>query len=228
MSETDRGAETGGGDYFSTIEAEFIRRRGTPFLLSTKDFALMKRWKELEIPVEDVVAGIHDAFDRREERQAAGRVNSLSYCEGAVLEAWEKGAAARVGKGGGAVAGEAVPVAARLRDLEGLLRAFGERQARFRPAAEKALDSLERLGNSPKSAEQVEESLARVEKKLLKAIAALLPPGEAAAVEREVSRRLAPEAESMEAGALRRTAEILRRRKLRELCEVPSLTLLGR
>ena len=227
MSETGRGADPDARDYFSTIEAEFIRRRGTPFLLSGRDFALMRRWRELEIPLEDVVAGIEDAFDRRQERQALGRINSLSYCEGAVLEAWERGAAARVGKGGRAPAAETVPVGPRLGALGESLRAFGEREPRFRPAAEKALASLSRLAASGKTAELVEDSLARIEKRLLKEIAYLLAPLESEGLDRDVSRRLAPEAGLMEARALRRTAEILKRRKLRELFGVPALTLLA-
>lgn len=227
MSETGRGAEQDARDYFSTIEAEFIRRRGTPFLLSARDFALMRRWRELEIPVEDVIAGIQDSFDRREERQAVGRINSLSYCEGAVLEAWERGAAARVGKGGRAPSAETIPVGSRLRELEESLSAFGEREPRFRAAAEKALASLARLAASGKAAELVEDSLARIEKRLLKDVAALLAPQESESLEREVARRLAPEAGLMESRALLRTAEILKRRKLREQFGVPTLTLLA-
>src|SRR5512146_17946 len=97
-------------EYFSSIEAEFIRRRGTPFLLSPKDYALARRWHALGIPAGDVCAGIAEAFDRREERGAAGRVNSLAYCEGAVLEAWERRASARVGRPDGAAPVEDVGV----------------------------------------------------------------------------------------------------------------------
>ena len=101
MSEIVPAAEGADREYFTAIETEFIRRRGSPFLLSPKDFALIRRWRDLGIPVEDVRLGIADAFDRRAERGAVSRINSVSYCEGAVLEAWERGASARVGKNAG-------------------------------------------------------------------------------------------------------------------------------
>src|SRR5215468_6327595 len=85
--------------YFEAAEAAFIRRRGTPFLLSPRDFALLREWRALGIPIEAVEDGIDRAFTRREERQAVGRVNSLSYCRDAVLEAWERRADAARGRG---------------------------------------------------------------------------------------------------------------------------------
>ena len=83
-------------DFYAAAEAAFIRRRGTPFLLSPKDFALLKEWRALGVPVEAIEQGIDEAFSRREERAATGRINSLAYCRDAVLAAWERRAQARV------------------------------------------------------------------------------------------------------------------------------------
>src|ERR1700682_2604255 len=101
MSETEEDRA-----FFAAAEAAFIRRRGTPFLLSPTDFALLKQWRALGVPLEAVETGIDDAFTRREERSAIGRVNSLSYCRDAVLEAWERrgGTAAGGGAAGGGAA----------------------------------------------------------------------------------------------------------------------------
>src|ERR1700738_2159337 len=96
MSETE-----GDREYYAAVEAAFIRRRGTPFLLSPKDFALVQEWRGLGIPLEVVERGIDEAFSRREERGGAGRVNALSYCRDAVLVAWERAAETSVGKGAG-------------------------------------------------------------------------------------------------------------------------------
>src|SRR6185295_8116393 len=96
MSETEADRE-----YYAAGEAAFIRRRGTPFLLSPRDFALLKQWRELGVPIEAVEQGIDDAFSRREERGATGRINSLAYCRDAVLSAWERRAEAAVGRGAG-------------------------------------------------------------------------------------------------------------------------------
>src|ERR1700758_4290037 len=115
MSETEEDRA-----YYQAAEAAFIRRRGTPFLLSPRDFALLKEWLALGVPIEAIEQGIEAAFSRREERSAAGRVNSLSYCRDAVLEAWERRAQASVGRGS-ARSGTGPDVAAAMADLAGRL-----------------------------------------------------------------------------------------------------------
>src|SRR5215475_2989115 len=122
--------------YFEAAEAAFIRRRGTPFLLSPRDFALLREWRALGIPIEAVEAGIDDAFTRREERQAVGRVNSLSYCRDAVLEAWERQADAARGKGESSAGGDV--------DVPAALDALSERlrhSASLRPDLAEPLES---------------------------------------------------------------------------------------
>src|SRR5512143_1107865 len=88
-------------EYYAAAEAAFIRRRGTPFLLSPKDFGLLREWRSLGVPLQAIEQGIDEAFTRREERGATGRVNSLSYCRDAVLSAWERRAEAAAGRGSG-------------------------------------------------------------------------------------------------------------------------------
>src|SRR5450432_2737786 len=95
---TETGADNA---YFAAAEAAFIRRRGTPFLLSPRDFALLTEWRALQIPIEAIEQGIDEAFSRREERGAVGRVNSLSYCRDAILAAWDRRAETAVGRGTG-------------------------------------------------------------------------------------------------------------------------------
>jgi hypothetical protein len=222
MSETGSGApDDAGRAYFSTIEAEFIRRRGTPFLLSPKDYGLARRWFELGIPLEDVTAGIADAFDRRQERAVTGRVNSLSYCEGAVLEAWERRASGRVGK---AVRPDEPDVEERLAAIES---ALGGLAPRFAPAAEGARRALARLRDCGKPPEAIERSLARAEKSLLREIDALISEEERAAIVRDVEARLGAGAESMDHAALRRTRDVLVRQRLRSAFSVPRLSLLS-
>src|ERR1043165_6993714 len=108
MSETEADRE-----FFAAAEAAFIRRRGTPFLLSPKDFEFLKDWRALGVPIEAIEQGIDDAFSRREERGAVGRGNSVSYCRDAVLLAWERRSEAMVGRGTGRGI-EAPPAAATL------------------------------------------------------------------------------------------------------------------
>src|SRR6266545_1381020 len=136
-------------DFYAAAEAAFIRRRGTPFLLSPKDFALLKEWRALGVPVEAIEQGIDEAFSRRKERAATGRINSLAYCRDAVLAAWERRLQTSVGRGSRIRAGEPdVPraleaLAERLRDLLG-------RRPDLTEPLESALRSIERLEKSRK------------------------------------------------------------------------------
>jgi hypothetical protein len=75
-------------DYFQEIEAHFAMRRGTPFVLNAKDWALMKKWAEDAIPLPVVIEAIDSVFEKAAERQK--KVNSLSYCKHAVTELWKE------------------------------------------------------------------------------------------------------------------------------------------
>jgi len=81
--------------YFTEIEERFSRRRGSLLLLSTLDWALIESWREAGIPLEAVLRGIDNAFDRYETRstRAKGRlrkVNGLAWCAQAVMSAAEE------------------------------------------------------------------------------------------------------------------------------------------
>ncbi|HMF75939.1 MAG TPA: hypothetical protein VK604_09790 [Bryobacteraceae bacterium] len=76
-------------NYFTEIEEHFQRARGTSlFLLSPLDWALIEGWKNAGVPLEAVLKGIDDAFEKWHSRKVKRRqVNSLAYCSQAVLEA---------------------------------------------------------------------------------------------------------------------------------------------
>jgi hypothetical protein len=82
-------------EYFSEIEERFSRRRGSILLLNTLDWALIETWREAGIPLEAVLRGIDNAFDKYDLRatKARGRtqkVNGLAWCSQAVLAAAEE------------------------------------------------------------------------------------------------------------------------------------------
>lgn len=212
--------------YYAAAEAAFVRRRGTPFLLSPRDFALVKEWRALGVPLEAVEAGIDDAFRRREDRSAAGRVNSLSYCRDAVLEAWERRAEASRGKGGVAGGPADLDAAAALGrlvcELEGVRASRPDLEA---PVAS-ALRSLEKLQASGKPAEELESALARLDRRLARETADALPEAERAAVDAEVARLLAGAGGRMDPATLEKTSRALTRRTVRERLGLPRLTVL--
>lgn len=129
-------------EYFQEIEAHFARRRGTPFVVNAKDWALMKKWHEDGVPLPVVIEALDSVFDKQE---AKGRkVNSLSYCRHAVKELWDERRELAIGAEG------AVPEedpSARLEELAlALPVAWGERVRALRgsvPQIEEQLMALE-------------------------------------------------------------------------------------
>lgn len=220
MSETEADRE-----YYAAAEAAFIRRRGTPFLLSPRDFAIVKEWRALGVPIEAVAQGIDEAFTRREERSAVGRVNSLAYCRDAVLEAWERRAETAVGRGSSRE-GPPVAVAEVLSNLAGSLRTTASRRPDLSLPLESALRSLEKLSKSGKQAGEIESSLARLDKRLAGALFDALPLEEKNAIDVRVEEMLGRARVRLDDETAARTAKALRRKLLREALELPRLTLL--
>jgi len=69
-------------NYFTEIEDEFVKRRGSHLLVSPLDWSLMEMWKQRGIPLHIVLRGINDSFDGYDTRASRGRkVNSLFYCQ---------------------------------------------------------------------------------------------------------------------------------------------------
>ena len=219
MSETEEDRS-----YYAAVEAAFIRRRGTPFLLSPRDFSLLKEWRALGVPLEAIEAGIDEAFSRREERSAVGKVNSLSYCRDAVLEAWERRAETERGRGE-ASAGEP-DVAAGLARLEAELAACRERRPDLAEALDAARAALGRLARSGKSAEEAEASLARLDRRLARALHEALPEAERAALDRDVAALMSGALARMDPVTAEKTTKALTRRSVRERLELPRLSLL--
>ena len=89
-------------NYFTEIEERFQQRRGSLLMLSTLDWALIETWREAGVPLEAVLRGIDDAFDKHDAKalRTAGRVkkvNGLAWCAQSVMEAVEQAREASIG-----------------------------------------------------------------------------------------------------------------------------------
>src|SRR5580693_5889621 len=89
-------------NYFTEIEERFQQRRGSILMLSTLDWALIETWREAGVPLEAVLRGIDDAFDKHDAQQLRStrrtrKVNGLAWCAQAVLEAVEQSREAAIG-----------------------------------------------------------------------------------------------------------------------------------
>jgi hypothetical protein len=68
-------------NYFTEVEDEFVRRRGSHLLVSPMDWAVIQTWKDTGVPLHIVLRGINRSFDTYDQRPSKIRkINSLLYC----------------------------------------------------------------------------------------------------------------------------------------------------
>jgi hypothetical protein len=188
-------------EYFTEIESHFAHRRGTPFILNAKDWALMKQWAEEGIPLAVVIEAIDAVFDKRDAESK--KVNGLSFCKYAVKELWKERKELQIGAEG----------AAPEENVEPLLEALALRLSST-PAFSFA-DRVRGLARE-RSVPRIEEQLMELEQEL---IDTMLPQAE----------ELRAEARALTSGAdektRARTEEAHLRRLVREKFGLPRLTL---
>ncbi len=84
--------------YFSDVEEYFVQKRGKNLLVSPLDWALIETWKEEGIPLHIVLRGIDRSFENLRDQGRKSTPTTLSYCHGAVMEAWQEFQESRIGK----------------------------------------------------------------------------------------------------------------------------------
>jgi hypothetical protein len=85
-------------NYFTEVEEEFVRRRGKSLLVSPMDWALIESWKNAGIPLHIVLRAINRAFDAYDARRRKYRlVNSVFYCQQEVESTYAEYRLAQVG-----------------------------------------------------------------------------------------------------------------------------------
>jgi hypothetical protein len=231
-------------NYFTEIEEHYLRRRGTHLLLSTLDWALIETWKSAGVPLEAVLRGIDDAFDRYDQRPSKSKkVNSLAYCSQAVLTAAEDMKEAAVGATAAANHDEAArresgfevaQIAAFLREnAEKLEKAKLPERAGFATGAlareeagslREMAESIERSGKLPRM-EDLERRLTVLEEKLFAVLMAVTPDEELVNVRTEADRDIAPYRRNMTAAQVEQLHKQYVHKRLLERCGAPRLSL---
>lgn len=217
--------------YGTRVEDAFIAERGTPFLLSSKDWQLVSAWRESGIPADTVIRAVRGAFERKRARGDLSKISSLSYCANAVEVLWEMERRGLAGSHGlaPAVSGEPLDPAPRLLELAlSLGRAAGALSAGAGPAREaleSAREAVEAL-HPASGIETLEEALGRAEKALVKKLEKSLPEPERERLAREVGEE-AGDVSGLPKETQRRILAALRGRAIRRLFGLDPLTLLG-
>jgi hypothetical protein len=231
-------------NYFTEIEDRFLRRRGGGLLLSTLDWALIETWKDAGIPLEAVLRGIDEAFDRYDQRPSkTKKVNSLAYCSQLVLAAAEDMKEAAVGAAGGTSAMPAKPnagqgfepevVALFLRRNADALEAATLPQGSGVSAKSVALDAArtlrqlaEEIEKKPTARlEDLERRLTVIEEKLFAVLLASTSDEEIVSVRAEADRDLAPYRRKMSGPQIDQLQKQYVHKRLLEKYGLPRLSL---
>lgn len=197
-------------DYFLEIESHFALRRGTPFILSAKDWLLMKGWADAGIPLPVVIEAIDLVFERNETSGRKKTISSLSYCRHAVKELWEERKAIAVD--GGSALPEEAP--------QELLTSLAAEVERVSPAIAETIRGLV----SEKSVPRIEERLIEVEAALIEELLGSLPADELTALRADVARAVG-DTSRLDPATRARTEDANLRRIVRERFGVPRLSL---
>ena len=223
-------------EYFSEIEERFSRRRGSILLLSTLDWALIETWREAGVPLEAVLRGIDDAFDKHDTRaqRSKGRlrkVNGLAWCAQAVMQATEEMAEAATGaqkaetKEPAASGFEAERVAAYLDRNATALEAAATLAQVTEPALRlRELAAAMRSG-TPLPLDELDRTLTVLEERLLSTLHSTAGEDELTALRAQADSELAPYRSRMSAVQLKQVQTQFLQKRLLEARGLPRLSL---
>ncbi|MEO6324438.1 MAG: hypothetical protein ABIT01_11630 [Thermoanaerobaculia bacterium] len=214
--------------YATLLEEAFIAERGTPFLLSSKDWQLIQGWLKAGIPADCAVRAVRETFEKRRARGQTGKIGSIGYCANAVEERWEMERRGLVGRGDGTRDEAPESIADRLKRLLAALSAAAEKKPEgidataYRRTLEHAIEKIEAF--PPGVFEEIEAALSALEGSVTKKLQKALDEAPLAALEQRVDEALG-EPGAVSADIRERTRRALTKREVRRLLQLPVLTL---
>ena len=228
-------------NYFTEIEEHFQRRRGGPLLVSTVDWGLIEIWKDAGIPLEAVLRGIDEAFEKYERRPSkTQKINGLAWCAQAVLTAAEDMKEAAVGSSREknqretARGFEVSQIVAFLQRNAKLLLAANLPESRGvsgKALADETAETLDELAvrlESEKTLpllEDLERRLTVMEEKLFAILLAGTPDEQIVQMRSEADRELSPYRRKMPSSQMEQLQKQYVHKRLLELYCVPRLSL---
>jgi hypothetical protein len=233
-------------NYFTEIEDEFVKRRGSHILISPLDWSLIETWRQRAIPLAIVLRGINASFDTYERLPRRGRkVNSLFYCQQEVEASFEQYCESRVGATQTTL--ESSTGAARASEsqfsLEAVIAYLTERceaierlrensvdrynlSETFARAARRLRDLIEGLkATGVVAPERLESDLTRTEELILEGLRESTAADELNRMQRDAQKQLKNYKEGMGQEVYEQTLRNYLARRLRERFVVPRLSL---
>jgi hypothetical protein len=222
-------------NYFTEIEERYLKRRGSGLLLSTIDWALIETWKNAGIPLDAVLRGIDESFDKYDRRPSKTRkINSLAYCAQEVLGAAEDMQEASVGatrEKPDSVPGLGPPEvveyltanAEKLHKIEGTPQV----KAIARECAVSLADLAEALqsGSVPVKLEDLERRMTILEEKLMAVLTVAAPEDQLVKLRTEADREIAPYRSKMPGTQIDQLIKQFIHKRLLEQAKMPRLSL---
>jgi hypothetical protein len=227
-------------NYFTEIEERFQQRRGSLLMLSTLDWALIETWREADVPLEAVLRGIDNAFDKHDAKalrapRRTRKVNGLAWCAQSVMEAVEQTMEASIG---------AKPATG----TEGVESGFEtERVSRYleqnasaieaatlnSPADAVAIEVTGRLrtlavglrAGPVQSLEELDRTLSVLEEKMFAALQTSASEEELVALREQAARELAPYRGKMQAVQIKQVQQQFLQKRMLEMRKLPRLSL---
>jgi hypothetical protein len=227
-------------NYFTEIEERFQQRRSSLLMLSTLDWALIETWREAGIPLEAVLRGIDNAFDKYDAKavRSFGRmrkVNGLAWCAQSVMEAVEQAMEASVGAAPAAGTEamesgfETERVSRYLEQNSGAIEA-----ATLNPPADAvAIEVAGRLQalavglrtEPAQSLEELDRTLSVLEEKMFAALLTSAPEEELVTLREQAARELAPYRSKMQAVQIKQVQQQFLQKRMLEMRKLPRLSL---
>ena len=217
-------------NYFTEIETRFQQRRGSLLMLSTLDWALIEAWREAGVPLEAVLRGIDDAFDKHEAQKlrAGGRrirkINGLAWAAQAVMQATEAavdaatGVAVAPGKQEQESGFEPGRIAAYLSNNAAILEAAGGDAG--------VIARLRELASAPSARlEELDRTLTVLEEKMYATLLVTASEHELSALREQAARELAPYRGKMQAVQIKQVQAQFLQKRLLEARGLPRLSL---
>ncbi len=229
-------------NYFTEIEERFQQRRGSLLMLSTLDWALIETWREAGVPIEGVLRGIDNAFDKYDAKAMRAKtrvrkVNGLAWCAQSVMEAVEgmreaSAAPSTTGSGGAASAESGF-------EAERVTRYLEENASRIEavtlpaPAAALGAEVVRRLRALAQESrtgregtlEDLDRNLTVLEERLFAALMTAMPEEELVGLSEQAARELAPYRGKMQAVQIKQVQQQILQKRLMEARGLPRLSL---
>ena len=236
-------------NYFTEIEAEFVKRRGSHLLVSSLDWSLIETWKQRGVPLHIVLRGINVSFDAYDQRAHRGRkVNSLFYCQQEVEASFLQYRDSRVGSNGdgesdqanesdGAATGHPTftkpAIISYLSEHRGTLQRLSAKHSSTAMLGETLERTAERLGQiiedlsaaNTLSPESIEIDLTMIEEVIFDGLKESVGEEQMALLQKEGHRELQAYRRTMEKEIYQQTLDNFIARRLREQFHIPRLSL---